>query len=165
MGGFFAARWLADNERGQARLSAITVASLVPCLVGFVMFRSNYCCLASLMPLVVLFSAFLGPTYAMLQRLVPDELRATSMAIVMLLANLIGFGIGPLIVGALSDAFTPYFGVDALRYAMLAMALVAFWAAYHFWQAGETVREDLENISATAALGQPVIGLRENKAY
>ena len=39
----------------------------------------------ALVPLVVVFSFFLGPTYALLQRLVSDEMRATMLSVVMLL--------------------------------------------------------------------------------
>ncbi len=51
-------------------------------------------------------------------------------------------GIGPQTVGVLSDLLSPVAGSDSLRYAMLSMSLVAFWAAYYFWQVGRTVRED-----------------------
>ena len=61
---------------------------------------------------------------------------ATALAIVMLLVNLIGMGIGPQIVGLLSDQLMPALGNDSLRYAMLVMSGVAPWAGYHFWQAG-----------------------------
>jgi hypothetical protein len=79
----------------------------------------------------------------LLQRLVVDEMRATTLAVAMLLSNLIGIGIGPQVVGIFSDLLRPALGIDSLRYAMLAMSLVALWAAYHFWQVGKTVEEDL----------------------
>jgi MFS family permease len=119
------------------------MASVVPCFVAFLTLPHRYQALLALMPLMIVFSFFQGPTYAVMQRLVADEMRATMLALVMLLANLIGMGVGPQIVGLLSDMVAPVAGRDSLRYAMLTMSFVAFWSAYHFWQAGETVQEDL----------------------
>lgn len=142
-GGYVVSRWFADNERGQMRLSAATIAFLVPCYLAFLTLQQKYQALAALVPLITVFSVYLGPTYALMQRLVPDEMRATMMAVVMMLANLIGMGIGPQVVGILSDTFMPFAGSDSLRYAMLSVSFLAFWAAYHFRQAGLTVKEDL----------------------
>ena len=119
------------------------LALAVPCFVLFLLLPQKYYALGALIPLVVVFNCFLGPTYALMQRLVPDEMRATTLAIVMLLGNLIGMGIGPEIVGVLSDALMPALGNDSLRYAMLVMSFVALWAAYHFWRVGRTVMKDL----------------------
>jgi MFS family permease len=142
-GGYIAGRWFAQDERGQMRLSAISVACLVPCFIAFLTVPGKYQALIALTPLVVVFSIFLGPTYALMQRLVPDEMRATMMAVVMLLANLIGFGAGPQVVGLLSDWLMPRWGSDSLRYAMLAMSFVALWAGVHFWKVGGAVQEEL----------------------
>jgi hypothetical protein len=89
-----------------------------------------------------------APIFTLLQRLVPDSMRATALAVVMLLAHLVGMGIGPQIVGVLSDLLRSLTGSDALHYAMLVACLVALWSSYHFWQVSRTVGEDL------AALGQ-----------
>jgi MFS family permease len=110
----------------------------------------KYQALVTLIPLIVVFSFFLGPTYALMQRLVADEMRATTMAVVMLLANLIGMGVGPQVVGLLSDALVPVAGIDSLRYAMVAMSGVALLSAFHFWRVGSTVREDLANVMTPA---------------
>lgn len=142
-GGYIASRWFANNERGQLRLSAVTVALLVPCFIAFLTLPQKYQALMALVPLVVVFTVFLGPTYALMQRLVPDNMRATMMAAVMLLANLIGFGAGPQVVGILSDWLLPTFGIDSLRYAMLMLSFVALWAGIHFWMVGRTVQADL----------------------
>lgn len=147
IGGYVSSRWFANDERGQMRLSAVTVAALVPCFVAFLTLPGKYPALIALIPLIMALSLYLGPTYALMQRLVPDAMRATTMAVVMLLANLIGMGIGPLVVGILSDSLMPALGSDSLRYAMLVMSFLALWAGYHFWQVGWTVREDLSAIS------------------
>lgn len=143
LGGHVASRWFADDERYQLRLTAVTVALLLPCYVAFLILPQKHQALAAFVPLTVVFNFFLAPTYALMQRLVPDDMRATSMAVVMLLANLIGMGLGPQIVGVLSDGLAPALGNDSLRFAMLALSFITLWAGYHFWKAGETVQEDL----------------------
>jgi len=142
-GGYAAGRWFAQDERGQMRLTAVMIAALMPCFVLFLLLPRKEHALIALVPLMVIFNFFFGPTFALMQRLVPDEIRATTLAVVMLLANLIGMGVGPQVVGILSDLLMPIVGSDSLRYAMLTMSLVALWSAYHFWNVGRTVRGDL----------------------
>jgi predicted MFS family arabinose efflux permease len=144
LGGYVAGHWLAEDERGQMRLTALTTASLVPCFALFLLLPSTRGAIFAMVPLVIVFNFFFGPTFALMQRLVVDEMRATTVAIVMLLVNLIGMGIGPQIIGVLSDLLRPALGDNSLRYAILIESLVAFWSAFHFWRVGKTVKEDLE---------------------
>jgi MFS family permease len=143
LGGYLANKWFLGDEPGQMRLSAVAVTSLVPCFVAFLLVPGRYQALSALAPLMIGLYVFTGPTYALMQRLVPDDMRATMMSVVMFLANLIGMGTGPQIVGALSDLWAPVAGPDSLRYAMLTTSFVAFGAAYNFWRAARTIREDL----------------------
>lgn len=143
LGGYVATRWFAGDERAQMRISALMIASLVPLSALVLLLPSKHGALLALWPLSVVCSFFYGPTFALMQRLVTDEMRATTMALVMLLANLIGMGVGPQIVGTVSDFLRPSLGDDSLRYAMLAMSCVGIWSAYHFWQVGHTVKADL----------------------
>jgi predicted MFS family arabinose efflux permease len=143
MGGYIASRWLSHDERTQMRLSASIVALLVPAYAAFLLLPGKHQALLTLVPLSVVLGLVLGPIFALMQRLVVDEMRATTLAVVMLLAHLIGMGIGPQVVGILSDLLMPSLGADSLRYAMLILSWVALWAAYHFWQVARTVKEDL----------------------
>jgi predicted MFS family arabinose efflux permease len=143
LGGYCTTRWFADNERGQMILNAVLVALLAPCFVLFLLVPQKYAALIALVPLACGFNFFVGPTFALLQRLVDERARATTLAVTMLLGNLIGMGIGPQIVGILSDTLAPSFGVNSLRYAMMALSLIAVWAAFHFWQVAKSVDADL----------------------
>jgi predicted MFS family arabinose efflux permease len=144
LGGYGASRFYAHDERGQLRAIAFGIASLVPCLAAFLLLPHKHQALMALVPIAVAFNFFFGPVFALLQRLVPEDMRATTLAVVMLFANLIGMGLGPQIVGILSDVLRPSLGADALRYSMLMVSGVAFWGAVHFWKTGETIRADLE---------------------
>jgi predicted MFS family arabinose efflux permease len=151
LGGYGSARWFGDDMRGQMRLSAVMIALVVPCFVLFLLLPQKMGALIALIPLQAVIVFFIGPTLALLQQLVPDDMRATTLAVVMLLANLIGMGVGPQMVGIGSDLLEPYVGSDSLRYSMLGMSLMALWAAYHFWMVGKTVKEEL--YSSAVAVG------------
>ena len=89
----------------------------------------------------------IGPTIAMLQTLSPVQMRAVSSAIMMLCLNLIGMGLGPLLVGLLSDLLTPQHGEDALSVALAFFTLVGLWGSLHFWLCGRALakqQRDLE---------------------
>ena len=72
----------------------------------------------------------------MIQGLAPLRMRALWAAITLLVINLIGLGIGPTLVGMLSDLLAPRFGEESLRYALLAVAMATPWAIYHYWRGG-----------------------------
>jgi predicted MFS family arabinose efflux permease len=147
LGGYVAGHWFAKSERAQMRLSSVMTAALGPCFALFLLLPQRNAALISLIPLVVVWNIFLGPSFALMQRLVVEEMRATTLAVVMLLANLIGMGVGPQIVGILSDQLRFIFGAESLRYSMLMMSFVALLGAYHFWRAGESVDVDLSAIN------------------
>jgi hypothetical protein len=149
-GGYVTSRWFPDNEPGQMRLTACVVAALLPCFVAFLTLPEKRQAMMAFVPLIIAFTFLLAPIYALMQRLVPDDMRATMMSLIMLLANLVGMGVGPQIVGIASDALAPIAGDESLRYAMLAMSFVAIWAAYHFWRVADTVRADLDAVEAAA---------------
>jgi hypothetical protein len=52
-------------------------------------------------------------------------------------------GLGPLVAGALSDAFRQWAGEDSLRYALLTLCPGYLWSGWHLWRASTTVERDL----------------------
>jgi len=76
------------------------------------------------------------------------RMRSVAAATLVLFFNLVG-GLGPQIVGILSDLLTPSLGDEALRYSLLWIAVgAAFWTSFHFAMASRTVREDLAAATA-----------------
>ena len=75
---------------------------------------------------------YFGPTLAMLHTLVKPEMRSLASAILLFINNIIGLGLGPLMIGVLSDYFSADYGARALPYAMVTSALLAIWASFHF---------------------------------
>jgi predicted MFS family arabinose efflux permease len=142
-GGLVGSRLLAENDKGQLTMTALTVALLVPFYLLFLLVPGKAQALLAMVPLMLVFNFYVAPIYALLQRLVPDEMRAMVLALVMLFANVIGMGLCPPLVGILSDTIRPHFGTDSLRYAMLSVAALSLWASYHFWCARRCVAADI----------------------
>jgi hypothetical protein len=59
-------------------------------------------------------------------------------------ANVGNLVIAPSIIGWLSDWFRISLGAESesLRWALLLLAPTGFWAAWHLWASGRTIRED-----------------------
>ena len=64
-------------------------------------------------------SFFTAPFLATIQSISPIRMRAFAAAISTLVSTLVGLTAGPLLVGAVSDAFTARFAHEALRYSLL----------------------------------------------
>jgi predicted MFS family arabinose efflux permease len=88
-------------------------------------------------------SFFLGPLISLNQSLVTPSMRSVSSAIKMLVFNLIGLGIGPVLIGSLSDFFEPSHGKGSLAIALSIGACISFWTALHLWRCGVHLDEGL----------------------
>jgi MFS family permease len=120
----------------------VTVMKVValPFAIGFYFVDDTRLALGCYFVSMIFAGAYLGPTFAMIQHLAPVRLRATWAALSLLAINLIGLGLGPYMVGQLSDVFKPSMGEQSLRYAMLCVALLSPWAIFHYWRAGVLMR-------------------------
>ncbi len=87
---------------------------------------------------------YLGPSLAMAQSLVAVRMRTVASALFLFIINLIGMGLGSVVIGGMSDALTPQYGQDALRYTLLIVMVFNVWAAYHYWRAGRYMEADLK---------------------
>ncbi|MEM9177597.1 MAG: MFS transporter [Myxococcota bacterium] len=94
---------------------------------------------------------FTAPFMSTTQGVVPLRMRAFAAAISTLLSAIIGLGLGPLIVGLLSDALAPTYGVDALRYALLAPTMLPILSGVICLAGASRVARDLERSHALDA--------------
>lgn len=143
LGGELACRFAANDERLQLKAMALAYAGF-GILSALVYLSSNrYVAFAILGVAVAGTCMAIAPLFATIQTLVPSRMRAVSIALLYLFANLIGMGLGPLAAGALSDALRPFAGEESLRYALLALCPGYLWGAWHVWLGSETVTRDL----------------------
>jgi MFS family permease len=107
----------------------------------------------SLIPYIALSAAYLAPSIATTHRLVGLRERAVAGAVLLLVLNLIGLGLGPMFTGFVSDALRAHFleqGItdatataDGLRWSIRITVLINAWAALHYWLAGKTLIQDI----------------------
>ncbi len=88
-------------------------------------------------------AAYLAPSYAMVQSLVPLRMRTQAAAILLFVLNIIGFGLGPLCVGRESDLLRPMLGADSIRWALLSTVITWLIAAWCYGMASRTLVADL----------------------
>lgn len=142
-GGEFASRHAPNNERLQLRAMAIMYCSFGVIAACTYLSPNEYLAFALMGLAAVGIATTYGPLFATIQTLVPERMRAMSVALLYLFANLIGMGLGPLATGALSDAFRLWVGDESLRYALLVLCPGYLWGGWHLWQGSRTVTRDL----------------------
>lgn len=125
----------------------------IPALAMFIstplfilVFMTNSAMLAA----IALFPAFMigvfqGPaSFAAVQGLAHLRMRAMAVAIYLLITNLVGGTIGPLVTGWLSDLLAGPYGDDSLRYSLLIMSLIfGVWAGIHYALGSRTLKTEL----------------------
>ena len=139
--GVFAGGWFADrlgraDRRWYGRLPAIAWLVTAPTFVAGFFAPNLWVAWFLLLIPNALNILWLGPIVTAVQHLVPARMRATASASFLLINNLIGLGVGPWLIGRISDGFKASYGADALRNAAvlccafyLVAALLALLAA------------------------------------
>ena len=143
-GGLLADRLAPRDQRWYAWLPALAGFICLPFMTAVYLVSNPYTALLLGVVPGILFNVYLGNTIATTHGLVGLRMRALSSAILFLVINTIGLGLGPWSVGLLSDYLEPQLGAESLRYAMLyLLPAVMFWSACHFYLASRTLRQDL----------------------
>jgi MFS family permease len=147
--GTFFGGWLSDKLAKRDRkyyvlVTAISKLAIVPIVVTFYL-TTHIWTAFSLLAFISFFSGFYLPSsFAMTQSLMPPEKRALASALLLFMINIIGLGLGPFLVGVISDALVSTQGDNSLRYALAIMATLNIWGSAHYFLAGRTIAEDLK---------------------
>ena len=117
---------------------------LVPCISSLVTAATLavFALTANFMLAIVAFAAFeiasrthTAPAYSFMVGNLPARMRGVVIAALQVSTYLVGYGLGPFFVGALSDAIG---GPDSIRYGLLGLAFVAVWVSIHFYLASRS---------------------------
>ncbi len=146
-GGIYVSGRLVDrfSRRSKAAYAAIPALSLVlalPFFLGFVWAPNWQPALLFLAAPMFLNSFFLSATVTFVQGEVPPERRVISGALLLLVMNFIGLGLGPTFVGMASDYFHPTHGAHALQAAYYALAPMYLIGAALFWALARLIRRN-----------------------
>jgi MFS family permease len=120
-------------------VAASIVIGTVPSIFAYSV-TSSHTALVMLWIFIPLSYAPFGPTFALLQNLVPASMRAQAVAVMLFCANIANLVIAPQAVGFASDLLRPLYGAESLRHVLVPMAFVGFWAAWHYWRCAKYLR-------------------------
>jgi len=142
-GGVLGDRLGSANPRGYALVPAVAFAITGP--LNMLAFASTNLWIATIAFIIpgALSLAWLGPVVTAVTRLVPPEMRATASAMFLFINNLVGLGLGTVVVGAISDALTARFAEEALRYSAMATNLVYILSAILMLLAARRLSRDI----------------------
>ncbi|MDB5970644.1 MAG: transporter [Hydrocarboniphaga sp.] len=123
-----------------ARMSMITV--LVSAVIGVaaLLVHATPLAVGLVFAYGLCFMAHNGPANSLLLSLVGPQVRGFTVSSLQIGTNLIGSGMGPFVVGAVSDR------VGSLGTAMALALLLNLWAAWHFWRASRHAAADLQRL-------------------
>lgn len=164
LGGFLATRYAAGKEGLQVQTIALAHILYGILYVTVYLSSNKYNALALLAALTIIGAAVNGPISSAIQSLVSNRMRSFALALILLFANLIGFGVGPLAAGVLSDLLAPMFGQESLRYALMLLSPGYLWAAFHYWKASHTVEVDIRQVEREAGSMQMEAAMRDANA-
>jgi predicted MFS family arabinose efflux permease len=165
--GFLADRIAKRHPNALSWLPALGFSIATPLYLASFVLPNIWLALPALMTAAICHYFYLGPMYAVTQAVVAPRMRATAVAVLLFIVNLIGYGMGPPAIGALSDFIangqlapfhlttdicaTPAMRADAhcvtsaeigLRWAMMIGVCGYLWAGLHFLLSARTLRRD-----------------------
>ncbi|OWK31002.1 spinster family MFS transporter [Sphingomonas dokdonensis] len=144
-GGGALVNWAARRSAAAyALVPCVATVVLIPSFAAALLVDSWQWSLALMLVPMVACTIYVAPALALVQNLTPSRARATASAILLLMFNLVGLGCGPLVIGMISDALAPAYGVASLRFALLWVLPFAVVAAVAQYRMARDVRADLD---------------------
>lgn len=142
-GGALADRFASRDVSAYLKVPAISLLLALPLYAATFLTSNTWLAGFLLVAPVITAAVILAPALALLQKLVHSGMRAVAVSIFLLVLHVAGMGLGPLVVGQLSDLFQPQLGSNALRYAILCVVPVNLIAVALLWRGARYVPVDL----------------------
>lgn len=138
LGGLLADRLFRRDARGPAWLCAGAVLLATPAYL-LALWSEDWVITTAFIAIgIFLYSLSHAPGLAIVQTVVEPHRRAQAAAYVFFVSNMLGLGVGPLLVGSLSDAFAAEYAERSLNVALGIITFVLLGAAAMYWR---TARE------------------------
>lgn len=139
-------RLSARSQAWYALFPAASIAATIPLTFPVFLSADAGAMFLAYVPFEMLGATWLGASLAVTHSLVGLRQRAVASAVLFFLINLVGLGLGPLLIGSLSDLLRSGLGdADGLRYAILGTALAAKTVCVaYFLLAARWLKSDLE---------------------
>jgi MFS family permease len=152
LGGFLIDRLAGRDGRWFLWIPTLSAIASVPISI-LLLLSDKPLALALYAPHALFFALYIGPMFAAMQGVAPPRMRAITVAIHLLVVNLLGLGAGPLIVGALNDFLNAEYGASAVRYSLLLVSVTGIVSAACFIAGASSVRRDLLAAKGVTAAG------------
>jgi predicted MFS family arabinose efflux permease len=152
-GGALAERLSVTDVRWYMRIPAIAAFLTAPfALMQYFAPDAHLSLLCAIVPAVMV-NVYMAPGNAVSQTLAPPDMRAFTSAVFVLVVSIGGLGLGPTVVGMLSDLLINRFGLaeTSLRYALPTVVLPATAAAILFWRSSVHLRHEMAPLHAAPA--------------
>ncbi len=140
------------DSRYMLKVPAISNLISLPFAASAFMLSNTPAVLACLFLYICFGTMYLAPSISATYRLVTPRERALATALLFLVLNFIGIGIGPILTGFIShtignnlvDAGVPaaQASADGLRYALSIIVFTFAWSTFHYYRAMRTLREE-----------------------
>ena len=143
LGGYLADRYGARDTRWFLWIVSVALIASTPLFFGVYLSSTAFASLMFLILPILLGNFYQATTFSQTQGLVSLRMRSVAAAVLLFILNMIGLGAGPQAIGILSDILQPSYGDESLRYALRILSTVQIWAAYHYYQAGKSLKDDL----------------------
>jgi len=165
LGGYLCDRFQVRNPQIAGWLPAISLLIAVPLYLAAFQQASYGIAFVLFFAGLIFHYMFNAPMFTIAQRVAEPRNRATASAVMMLSLTLVGFGLGPPLVGAIADHFNALFAIQhgvtlalcrahpqiaacakvsgyGLKVGLSVELMFFVWAAFHFWRAGRTYAAD-----------------------
>ena len=154
VGASIADRMASRDARWLAWICAGSIALGTPFLIAFLLWPADHTVQIAGLAIPVAYgwsaigSFFLGffsaPMAALAQALSTQHMRSLAHAIWTMPFTLIGMGLGPLVVGSLSEGFQGGYGDDSLRYALVFTSVLLPIGAFGFMISARNLRAEID---------------------
>lgn len=132
-GGYVSDKLAQFDPRWRLKAVAISIIVLKPLSVAFYLIDNTAMALALFVLPAAGGGIFIGPTLSHVYSRIQPVDRPVMTAVFMFFINLIGLGLGPTLVGLMSDGLAQEFSENSLRIALAILQVAGIWGAIHFW--------------------------------
>lgn len=144
IGGYFTDAAIARDRKGYCLVPMIAMLVGAPAYASVLVAGDVRLAVAALILPAICGGSLTGATFAAVQTIMSPSSRATAVAVLFFILNLIGLGFGPLLIGVLSDWYaTSTDSASALRWAMLTVSPITLISAFCYWRANRVICNDV----------------------
>jgi len=172
MSGYLADKYAQRFPKALAFIPMFALIGVIPMHVTGYLAESLWVAVPLMMVGQMLLYTYLCPLYAVPGGVVDSRMRATAVAVTLFIVNLLGYGLGPPLIGGLSTILNATFlsgldpaltleackasnlsaaaqaacdsaNADGLRWSMVLFKCLYLWAIFHFYMASRTLQRDM----------------------